>query len=138
MIFPGISLLALIVSALVAMALGFAWYSNTLFGKKWRSLSGISDATLKKMNTHMPQRLGVALIATLIMVYVLALALYALGADTFMLGAIVGFWIWLGFVVPIMLGSVLWEGKHHNFYLINVLHYLVIFILVGGILGWWI
>ena len=50
---------------------------------------------------------------------------------------VVGFWNWLGFVAPVTLGSVLWEGKSPKLWVLNNGYYLVSLIVMGVILALW-
>jgi hypothetical protein len=42
--------IAIFVAALIPLFVGFIWYSDFLFGKKWKSLTSLDDATLSKAN----------------------------------------------------------------------------------------
>ena len=133
-----INYLAVLVAAIINMGIGFLWY-GPLFGKVWMQLSGftkkqIAEAKKKKMG----KTYAIAFLSTLLMSYVMAHFVDYAEANTFALGAVAGFWIWLGFVATIMLGTVLWEGKPIKLYLINSLHYLVALILMGGVLAVWV
>ena len=51
-----INYLAVVVSAVIGVAIGFVWYSNALFGKQWRMLVGINNAApdaAEKIKKHM-------------------------------------------------------------------------------------
>ena len=48
-----------------------------------------------------------------------------------------GFWNWLGFVMPVTLGIVLWEGKSWKLFGINAGYYLVSLPIMGVILAMW-
>lgn len=48
-----------------------------------------------------------------------------------------GFWNWLGFVAPVTLGAVLWEGKHWKLWFLNNGYYLVTLLLMGAVLALW-
>jgi len=71
------------------------------------------------------------------MALVTAMFVYFVNATTFQSGMIVGFWIWLGYIATVMLGSILWENKPLKLYYINVSHYLVVLLLTGGLLAMW-
>jgi len=45
---------------------------------------------------------------------------------------------WLGLVVPVSLGIVLWEGKSWKLWFINASSYLVTLLAMGIILGLWV
>ena len=49
-----------------------------------------------------------------------------------------GFWNWLGFVVPVTVGSVLWDGKPWKLWFINAGYYLVMLLIMGVILALWV
>lgn len=77
-------------------------------------------------------------IGLLVMSYVLAHFVDYAQATTVLGGLTAGFWLWLGFIATVMLGSVLWEGKPVTLYLINVAHYLAVLIVMGIILAVWV
>ena len=129
--------LAVLVASVINMALGMLWY-GPLFGKQWIAMMGFTkqkmDAAKKK---GMAEQMVFAFISALVMNYVLAIFVGAVQATTAWSGALLGFWVWLGFVATVMLGSVLWEGRHMKLYAINVLHYLVLFMINGALLAVW-
>ncbi|MBX4196521.1 DUF1761 domain-containing protein [Candidatus Pacearchaeota archaeon] len=132
---------AVIVSALISMVLGMFWYSS-LFGNYWsRTTFGKSMAEMKKDMKKNPKPMGrlylTAFIASLIMAYVLAHFVQYVGATSFSGGMQLGFWVWLGFVAPVQLSIVLWEGKPLKLYLVNTGHYLVYLLITGGLLAAW-
>ncbi len=47
------------------------------------------------------------------------------------------FWKWLGFIAPVTLGSVLWEGKSWKLWFLNNGYYLLSLIVMGVILAVW-
>ena len=133
-----INYLAVLVSAIVSMVIGALWYSPILFGKLWMRLSGMSENKLKEVKAKgMTKSYVIAFIVTLVMSYVLAHFVDYTEATTFALGMQTGFWIWLGFFATTMLGMVLWEGKSVKFYLLNIIHYLVVLLVIGGMLAMW-
>lgn len=142
---------AILVAAIVNIVLGFLWYSPLLFGKPWMRLMNIDK---KKMNESkkkgMTKNYIVMIISTLVMTYILAhfvsyirtlnfsiLSAPATFGFIFSQAFQLAFWIWLGFVATVMLGSILWEGKPVKLYLINAFYYLVSFILMAVILFAW-
>ena len=72
------------------------------------------------------------------MAYVLRYFIGYAQASTAIDGAIVGIWLWLGFVATTMIGMVLWEGKPFRLYLINAGHVLAGLIVMGAILAVWV
>ena len=72
------------------------------------------------------------------MVYVLARFLEMLGTTGAGEGAVIGLWVWLGFIATVSLGSVLWEGKPLKLYYINVAYYALDLAIIGAILASWV
>ena len=133
-----INLVAVVVTAIVAMVIGALWYSPLLFCKSWMRYSGISKKDLektKKKGMHKQYVLG--FITTLIMTYVLAYFLEILNVTTARGGMQIAFWIWIGFFATTEFGTVLWEGKSIQVYYINVARYLVSLLIMGSILAVW-
>ena len=133
-----VNYIAVFASAVVSMVIGFLWYSPILFGEAWMKASGktkkeIDSAKKKGMTSYYLA----AFIATLLMAFILAYFVQYVLAATFFEGMQAGFWIWLGFVAPVLLGSILWEGKSFSYYMINVFHYLATLMVMAGILAVW-
>jgi hypothetical protein len=119
---------------------GFSEY-GPLFGKQWLTLSGVS---LEKIDAAKPgtgKRYGIAALGSLAMSYVLAHALVFAGSylavSGISAGLMAGFWNWLGFIAPVTLGSVLWEGKPWRLWLLNNGYQLTSLLAMGVILALW-
>ena len=128
---------AVLVAAIVGYILGAVWYSPVLFGRQWMKLMGINQKDSKTMHKTAWKGYVGMFITLLVMAYILAHFVAYTEATTFLLGAVTGFWIWLGFLATTMMGSIFWENKSFRLYLINVGHYLVVLLLMGGILAVW-
>ena len=132
-----VNYVAVLVAAVASMIIGGLWYS-VLFGKVWMNLSGMDEkkvAAAKKKG--MAASYVAAYVGSAVMAYVLAhFAKYA-GAATPLDGAMAGFWAWLGFVVPVISGTVLWEGKPMKLFILKVAHYLVALVVMGAIVAAW-
>lgn len=133
---------AVIVAGVASMILGFLWY-GPVFGKYWIRLMGWSDQVVeeaKQKGGMWKYYLG-ALIGAFVMMYVLAHSIVFASAYFEQSGAsaglMAGFWSWLGFVAPVTLGSVLWEGKSWKLWFLNNGYQLVSLLVGGSILGGW-
>jgi hypothetical protein len=136
-----INYLAVLVAAVAAFILGWLWY-GPLFGKPWVALMKITPEQMAEgQKKGMAKPYTIMFIGTLVMSFVLAHALVFAAAymnvGGFSAGLQAGFWNWLGFIVPVMLGGVLWEGKPWKLWWINVGYYLVSLLVMGIILGVW-
>jgi Protein of unknown function (DUF1761) len=133
--YPDINYLAVIAAAVAQIVIGVAWY-GLAFGKHWAAL-GVDTATMKPK----PVTMAAIVAGALIMSFVLAHSLIFASAYTKMSGVpaglSAGFWNWLGFIAPVTLGSVLWEGKSIRLWLINGGFYLVSLLVMGVILALW-
>lgn len=133
-----INVLAVLVAAIVSMVIGSLWYSPLLFGNIWMRLSGITISDVDKAKQRgMGKTYVIGFIGSLVMSYVLAHSIAFAGGVTFAHGMAGGFWNWLGFIVPVILGSVLWENRPVGLFFINIGYYLVALVLMGGILALW-
>jgi hypothetical protein len=136
-----INYLAVVVAALASMVIGSVWY-GPLFGKTWMILSGI---TPERMDSAKASGMGktylLAFVGSLVMSYVLAHALVFAAAYFKMsgipAGLMCGFWNWLGFIAPVTLGAVLWEGKSWTLWLLMNGYYLLTLLIMGMILSAW-
>ncbi len=132
-----VNYLAILLCGVVSMVLGSLWY-GPLFGKMWMSLSGVSMGGEKK---SMTKSYLIAFVGALIMAFVLAHALVFaaayLKASGVSGGLMAGFWNWLGFVAPVTLGMVLWEGKSWKLWTLVNGYHLVQLLIFGVILSLW-
>lgn len=138
MISGDVNYLAVLIAAVVNMAVGAYWYSPAGFGKQWAQLMGWSD--LSRMN-DMKKGAGKSyawmFVAALVMSFVLANVVRLAGATTVMEGAMVGFWVWLGFVATVQIGSILWDMKPAKLFAINTAYSLVTLLINGALLAMW-
>jgi hypothetical protein len=139
-----INYLAVLVAAISTMVVGFLWY-GPLFGKQWSLLMGWGEMTPEKLAEKQKAArpaYAITFIGALLMAYALAHALIFGMAYTQidgLAGGLVGaFWYWLGFIVPVTVGTVLWDGKPWRLWFINVGYYFVVMMVMGAILGLWV
>ena len=80
---------------------------------------------------------ALAFLTSLVMSYVLAHFVGYMQAKTVADGALLGFWLWIGFFATTQLGMVMWEGKPVKLYILNTLHYLATLVVMASILAVW-
>ena len=133
-----VNYLAVLVVTVVSFVIGMLWYSPVLFGNAWMKAGGISKKDIEKSKKEgMEKKMLTSFVGSLLMGYILSYFVVYATATTFVMGMKVGLWLWLGFVVPVLVGSVLWEGKVVRYYLINISYWLVNIAVMGGILAVW-
>lgn len=130
------NLFAVIVAAVAFMILGMAWYSPMLFGKLWMNAMGKTEDEMKNVNPGMSYMAMTVL--SLFMAYVLAYVLYLASATDFSKAVVTGFWVWLGFIIPVSATTVFFEGRSLRLFILNAGYYLVGIILMSALLSLWI
>ncbi len=129
-------LLAILLAGAANVVLGMLWYNPRLFGSAWMRMINMTPEQAELGTKRMPLMAAIGFVAAVFMAWVLSVVQTAFGVyDVY--GALdVGFWIWAGFVAPILLGVVLWEAKPVALYLINVLFWLISILSMSVILAW--
>jgi putative flippase GtrA len=133
-----IAYLAVLIAGIVAMILGGLWY-GPVFGKPWMRMVGLRKESMKTMHMTPAVSMAIGFVAALIMAYVLAhtlaFAQAYMNTSGIMSGLSSGFWMWLGFIAPVTLGVVIWEGKPWKLWFLNAGYYLVSLLLMGAIIA---
>ncbi len=105
-----VNYVAVIVAAVAAFVLGWLWYSPLLFYKPWMRLRGM-DPAAAMAGAKMPMgKLVIELLRCFVLAYIIARFVAHLGVSSWMGAVHFGFFVWLGFPVIILTGSVLWEN----------------------------
>ena|SRR5688572_1870172 len=130
---------AVLIAAIASMVLGFVWY-GPLFGSMWIKMSKFSKKDMEKAKSKgMQAQYALTLVGSLLMSFVLYHSLVF--ASSYMkvsgvsVGLSTGFWNWLGFIVPVTLTSVLWEGKSWSLWILNNAYNLLSLLMMGVILS---
>lgn len=135
MLHLNVNWLAVLVAAVAAMVVGFAWYSESLFGKQWTKLMGISAKEAKKMKKKgMGAQCALGFLTTLVTAYVLAVVLNWYGPWDVWSAMDAAFWVWLGFTATTQYGTVIWGRKPMKLFWINAGHTLVGVLVMASVL----
>lgn len=129
-----VSALPVILAGLANMIIGFVWYNPKVFGDSWMHMVGLTKEKADASAKMMPVMSLIALFAAIVMAYVMAHFAIAWGVWDWIGAVELAFWLWLGFVVPPMLGVVLWEGKPWKLFAINAGFWFVGLVSMGVIL----
>jgi hypothetical protein len=131
-----ISWLSIIISALIPMVMGFAWYHKALLGKPWMELTGITEEKAKEAN--MAVVFGVSLVMSILLSFFLLGFNNSPGQegefDTFGHGAFHGFIVGLLIVTPAFVTNGLFEQQPWKLTLINVFYWIITITIMGGII----
>lgn len=132
-----VNYIAIFIAAVVSMALGAFWYSKSGFGKSWMKEMNMSDSDLKKAQESAGKGYAINFIVVLVSAWILAHFVRVSGAQDLSSGLMVGFWVWLGFLLPLGIGGVIWEKRSTKLLQINAGYQLVQYLLMGAILAMW-
>lgn len=123
-----ISPFTVILAAFVGFAAGALWYK--VFGTAWRVALGRTEPFKAKAGPFI-----VAIIAQLIMAYVLAAIIGEAGTITMESGIVIGALVWLGFVATSIAVNDSFAGSPVSLTLIDAGHWLIVLVLMGAVIG---
>jgi hypothetical protein len=133
-----VNIWAVLVAAVASMVVGTIWY-GPLFGKIYINAMGWGNNTPEQSQAKMKEmRLSYLwqFIASIVMFYVFASIMAWLNHDGVKHGIVDALWVWVGFIVPLKFGDVLWGGKKTLFWL-GIGGNLITLIVGGIIIGAW-
>jgi hypothetical protein len=125
-----INYLAVLVTGIIHMVANLVWFLPKFFGKAWAEL------TQKEMKPA-PQWIWAGVVSHLLVAFTLAILVNLAGATTILGGIVVAALAWLGFVVTLEAGELIWEKIPFKLFLIRVGNQLVSMCLIGAILAVW-
>ncbi len=135
-----INWLAVIVVAIAHLILGSIWY-GPIFGKAWMEIAGMtamSPEQKKAMQKKMMPMYLLQFALSILTAWVLAWNIGMIGTVS---GIQVAFWVWLGFVMPVVAGNSMWSGKSKKIawkmFWITTSYNLIAFLIAGAIIGGW-
>jgi hypothetical protein len=128
--FGSINFYSIIVAWIIHTLTGLIWFHHKLFGKEWSKLTGKELKPASKW--IIPGFLG-----HFIMILVLALLIKFTNANSGSSGLVIGLLIWIGFIVPMEIGELVWEKIPFRLFLLRIGNQFVGFCISGFILGAW-
>ena len=112
----------ILTATVASIALGFSWY-GPLFGKQWMKYMKITPKQLAKAKKQgMPAS---AYFWMIVSALIPAIVFSIFAPTTAVEGIKMAALIWIGFFVPVQIGSVNWEGKPWGWFTLNVAYHLV-------------
>jgi len=141
MFFQNISFVVVIMSAVVAIGLGFLWYSPIMFFKRWAKEMGYTveyiEEQKKKKDGQKNMVKDYILLAVFTMVtsFVIAAILNSLIVTGFGGLILLAILLWLAFSMPVALNSVLFGKDSIVLFSINTGYHLVSIMLMTLIIG---
>jgi hypothetical protein len=124
------------VAVIAAIVVSSIWYSPLLFGKLWMQLNDTNTAVTANTTFHMWKVL-IDVVREFVVVYVLARFVNSMGITDWKGALKLGFWVWLGFPVQMLVGASLWDNKPWMLDLIHAGDWLIKMLLMAVILAKW-
>ncbi len=138
--FKGVNLLTVLVCAIAAMVIGFAWYSPLLFARPWMKAMGVDandKASLAEMQKSAGPSYAASFVSAMVSAFVLGKIILISSVTSPLYGMKLAFAVWLGFVTTVQLTGVLFARQPWALYLINTGYQLVCYLAFGAILTKW-
>lgn len=128
--FFNINYLAVLVAGICHMATGLIWFNSRFFGKQWIELT-------KQELKPATKWIAAGIIGHQIIALVLAIVIYLANATTALEGMAVAIIIWLGFVVTLEIGELIWEKIPFKLFIIRIGNHFIALSVAGIILAVW-
>lgn len=138
--FSTVNWLAVVVCVIVSMIVGSIWYNpRTLFPAWWK---GIGKTGEPGMQGNMGMTWTLTILSSFVQAIAMSFMVDAMGSlmsggVSAVSGALTGFMLWFGFIMPTYLVNKLFAGHGLKVWAIEVGNHLVNFVLFGAILGAW-
>jgi hypothetical protein len=128
--FSDFNIFAIFAAWLIHVVSGLIWFQPKLFGNEWSRLTG-------KELKPAPKWILPGCIGHLCMVLVLLMLIKLTGLQSGFGGLLIGLMTWVGFIVPMEIGELIWEKIPFKLFLIRISNQLIGFAISGYILGAW-
>jgi hypothetical protein len=132
-----VNYLAVLVAAITVFVLGWLWYSPLLFYKPWMRARGLDPATAMAGAKMPVGKLVIELVRCIVLAYIIAHFVAALGISSWMGAAHFGLILWIAFPVILLTGSVLWENIPVKVAAIHAGDWLVKLLVIPIIVSLW-
>ena len=130
-----VSYVAMLAALIAAMVVSSLWYSPLLLGQPWIELS--KNPAGPTQTTMHAWKILIDLAREFIVIYVLARFISGLGICGWQGALQLGFWVWLGFPVQMLVGASLWDNKPWALDAIHAGDWLLKMLLISLILARW-
>jgi hypothetical protein len=122
--------LAILTAWIVHIVLGLIWFHPKLFGNEWSKLTG---RELKPS----PRWIVPGLLGHLTMILVMLILIKVTNSYGFINGVTIGLLVWVGFIVPMEIGELVWEKIPFKLFIIRIGNHLIGLVASGAILSAW-
>ena len=127
-----VNFLALAVVVVVAFIASSLWYSPLLFGREFLALSGVAGSPSPNAVKALCE-----LLRTFVLAYVVAHLVIRLNIVDWKGALRLGLWLWIGFPVVLLTGSMLWQNAPWQLAAIHSGDWLIKLILIPIAVAVW-
>lgn len=135
-----VNYMSVLIAGVASMAIGFAWYSQALFGKSWMKLKGYSVDSMKAAQKEMGKLYALSFVASLVTAYVLTHVMVMsqnfYHYEDLSTGLVAAFWMWLGFIIPTQLTATIFGEKKWQLLAIDTGYQLAAVLSMGAVIGY--
>jgi hypothetical protein len=132
-----INYLAVLVSAVVAFAIGGLWYSPVLFAKQWVNAHGFTEEQMKEMQKGAGKAYGISILCQLLIALAIAIIVSYVNLAWFVQGLKLGLLVWGGFALPLGLMAAMFTDRKMAVFLIDAGYQLVYLLVMAVIITVW-
>jgi hypothetical protein len=118
----------ILAAAVLNVVLGMIWFHPKVFGTAFMANVPMTPEMKEKGGRRMMLSAFLAFLAAMVVAYVMNYFGIAWGVFDWVGAIELGFWCWIGFTAPPMLGMILWEMKPIKHYAIIAGFWLLSFI----------
>ncbi len=126
-----VNYVAVIAAAVAAFVIGAIWYAPPVFGNRWIALLGKTQAQLGQPGPAF----ALGIVAALVNAWVLAVLVATIGTKTLSDGAVLGFFVWLGFMATLTAAQGVFEKRPWSLWVLNNAHNVIVQVVMGAIIG---
>jgi hypothetical protein len=126
--------MAIAAATVVAFIEGSLYYSPLMFGPLWMRLSGMDPSAAAKVS---PWAVAGEIARGFVLTYVVARLVARLSEANWKSATGLGLWLWIGFPLMLLSGSVMWQGVSWKVVAIHAGDWLAKLLLITAIVGGW-
>lgn len=132
-----INFMAVLMAALANFLLGLLWYSPFVVGCAWMVQMNLKGEDIDKLKGRIPIKSLGSFVCAYISAVMMTILIKVMGASNLISGINLGLMIAVGFVLTSILNNNFFEDRPIKLFLITAGHYLLVFTVMGAILGAW-
>lgn len=130
-LFSSLPWVGIIVGTLLCFFFGALWY-GPINGKKWMKAVGITQADIDREEKERPKLMLGEFIMTLVSVFMLSIVLGWANPQNLVQAIHVGFILFLGFFLPMVVSQKLWQNTSNDLFFIQFGYGIIAFTIMSA------